>query len=96
MGRSYGDACLNPNGVLWRDIQRLVIPRGWILHYADPQGLWLVAIGLICRLAQLWIKTARGEMYDDPLMFSVRDFGSCVTILAMMVATLTAHFLALG
>jgi len=57
MGRSYGDVCLNPGGVLWnitgldrfigfdqntgrlaceagtllRDIQRLVIPRGWIL-----------------------------------------------------------------
>lgn len=57
MGRSYGDACLNPEGTLWlttgldhfiafddrtgrlvceagvllRDIQRLAVPRGWIL-----------------------------------------------------------------
>ena len=57
MGRSYGDACLNPQGTLWlttgldhfiafddrtgrlvcevgvllRDIQRLAVPRGWIL-----------------------------------------------------------------
>ncbi len=57
MGRSYGDVCLNPDGVLWqttgldrfvsfdpvlgrlvcepgvllRDIQRVMVPRGWIL-----------------------------------------------------------------
>ena len=57
MGRSYGDVCLNPGGVLWqstgldrfiafdehhgtlaceagvliRDIQRLCVPRGWML-----------------------------------------------------------------
>ena len=64
-------------------------------RYASPQGLWLVAIGLIYWLARLWIKTSRGEMHDDPLMFAVRDFGSRITILAMIVATLAAHFLTL-
>lgn len=69
MGRSYGDACLNPDGVLWlttgldhfiafddktgrlvceagvllRDIQRLVIPRGWILPVTP--GTQLVTVG---------------------------------------------------
>jgi len=69
MGRSYGDACLNPNGILWhttgldhfvgfdeksgrlaceagvllRDIQRLVIPRGWILPVTP--GTQLVTVG---------------------------------------------------
>ena len=47
-------------------------------------------------LARLWIKTARGEMHDDPLVFAIRDFGSRITILAMIVATLAAHFLAFG
>jgi len=64
-------------------------------RYASPQGLWLVAIGLIYWLARLWIKTARGEMHDDPLVFAVRDFGSCITILAMIAATLAAHFIIL-
>jgi 4-hydroxybenzoate polyprenyltransferase len=64
-------------------------------RYASPQGLWLVAIGLIYWLARLWIKTARGEMHDDPLVFAVRDFGSRITILAMIAAMLAAHFLAL-
>ena len=69
LGRSYGDACLNPEGMLWvttgldhfiafddstgrlvceagvllRDIQRLVIPRGWILPVTP--GTQLVTVG---------------------------------------------------
>ena len=69
MGRSYGDACLNPEGQLWvtrgldrfiafddktgrlvceagillRDIQRLVIPRGWILPVTP--GTQLITVG---------------------------------------------------
>jgi FAD/FMN-containing dehydrogenase len=69
MGRSYGDVCLNPEGVIWhttgldhfiqfddktgrliceagvllRDIQRLVIPRGWILPVTP--GTQMVTVG---------------------------------------------------
>lgn len=69
MGRSYGDACLNPQGTLWvtagldhfiafdpttghlaceagvllRDIQRLVIPHGWILPVTP--GTQLITVG---------------------------------------------------
>jgi 4-hydroxybenzoate polyprenyltransferase len=65
-------------------------------RYQSPQVLWLVAIGLIYWLARLWIKTARGEMHDDPLVFAVRDFGSRVTIIMMIAATLLAHSLTFG
>ena len=34
-------------------------------------------------------------MHDDPLVFSVRDYGSRITILVMIAATLAAHFLTL-
>jgi FAD/FMN-containing dehydrogenase len=69
LGRSYGDACLNPDGVLWRtaglsrfiafdettgrltceagvvlrDIQRLMMPRGWTLPVVP--GTQLVTVG---------------------------------------------------
>jgi len=69
MGRSYGDVCLNPGGVLWKttgldrfvrfdegtgrlaceagvllgDIQRLAIPRGWILPVTP--GTQLATVG---------------------------------------------------
>lgn len=65
-------------------------------RYASGQLLWLVAIGLIYWSARLWIKTVRGEMHDDPIVFALKDFGSCVAILSMMGITLAAHFLVLG
>lgn len=69
MGRSYGDVCLNPNGVLWkttnldhfisfneqtgrlvcqagillRDIQRIFIPKGWILPVTP--GTQMITVG---------------------------------------------------
>ena len=69
MGRSYGDVCLNPDGLLWnttglnhfiafdeqtgrlvceagvllRDIQRMSVPRGWML--AVTPGTQLVTVG---------------------------------------------------
>lgn len=65
-------------------------------RYASPVLLWLAAVGLIYWIARLWIKTSRGEMHDDPLVFAVRDFGSRVTILFMLGAMLAAHFIRLG
>ncbi|MDP3559075.1 MAG: FAD-binding oxidoreductase [Legionellaceae bacterium] len=72
MGRSYGDVCLNPNGILWQttgldrlmsfdetsgrllceagvrlgDIQRLFIPRGWMLP-VTPGTQWATVGGAI-------------------------------------------------
>lgn len=69
MGRSYGDVCLNPGGILWRtaaldrllafdertgrlccepgvllrDIQRVMIPRGWALPVTP--GTQIVTVG---------------------------------------------------
>ena len=60
--------------------------------YATPQLLWLVAVGLVYWLGRLWIKTARGVMHDDPLVFAIRDFGSRVTIAAMLGTVIIARF----
>ena len=65
-------------------------------RYATPALLWLVAVGLIYWLARLWIKTARGEMDDDPVVYAIRDFGSRVTVVAMLATVLTARFIKLG
>lgn len=64
-------------------------------RYATPALLWLVAIGLIYWLARLWIKTSRGEMHDDPLIYAIRDHGSRMTVLAMVITVLIGHFLVL-
>jgi 4-hydroxybenzoate polyprenyltransferase len=64
-------------------------------HYATPSLLWIVALGLFYWVARMWIKTARGEMTDDPLVYSLRDFGSLMVIGGMVIVTLAAYFLAL-
>ena len=66
------------------------------VRYATAQLLWLVALGLVYWIGRVWIKTSRGEMHDDPLVFALKDFGSGVTIAFMLAATLAAHFLHLG
>ena len=64
-------------------------------RYATPQLLWLVAVGLVYWMARLWIKTSRGEMHDDPVVYALKDRGSRFVVLAMVAAVLAAHFLAL-
>lgn len=66
------------------------------MRYATPDLLWLVAIGLIYWLARIWLKTARGEMHDDPLIYAMKDHGSRIIVLAMIIITLAAHFLSLN
>lgn len=65
-------------------------------RYATPHLLWLVAIGLIYWLGRLWIKTSRGEMHDDPVIYAIKDKGSRIAVFAMILSTLVAHFLAVG
>ncbi|MBV8665071.1 MAG: 4-hydroxybenzoate polyprenyltransferase, partial [Burkholderiaceae bacterium] len=60
--------------------------------YATPQLLWLVAMGLIYWLARLWIKTSRGEMHDDPVIFAAKDRGSLLTVFGMIAVILGAHY----
>lgn len=65
-------------------------------RYASPQMLWLVAIGLIYWLARLWIKTSRGEMHDDPVVYAIKDKGSRIVVLLMMTMMLLAHSISFG
>ncbi|KQP23143.1 UbiA family prenyltransferase [Pseudorhodoferax sp. Leaf267] len=60
-------------------------------RYANIDLLWLVGIGLLYWSARLWIKTARGQMHDDPLVFALRDVGSRVSVLAMVCVTVLAR-----
>jgi 4-hydroxybenzoate polyprenyltransferase/phosphoserine phosphatase len=60
-------------------------------RYGNAQLLWLVGVGLMYWLGRLWIKTARGEMDDDPIVFTLRDFGTRSVLLAMMALTVVAH-----
>lgn len=58
--------------------------------YTHPGLLWLLCPVMLYWVSRLWFKTARGEMHDDPLMFSLRDRASWMTIAAMVLVMLAA------
>jgi hypothetical protein len=60
-------------------------------RFAQPQLLWLVALGLCYWFGRLWIKTARGEMHDDPIVFALRDRASRYVVVTMAVLFLLAY-----
>lgn len=61
-------------------------------RYATPHLLWLVAVGMVYWLGRLWIKTSRGEMHDDPIVFAIKDRGSRLVLFSLVVTTLLAHY----
>jgi len=63
-----------------------------LLRYRSPLVLWLVALGLIYWVSRLWVKTARGEMHDDPVVYALKDKGSRAIFMAMVIAVLGAQF----
>ena len=67
-----------------------------LARYTAPELLWLAALGLIYWLSRLWIKTTRGEMHDDPIVYAVKDKGSISTILLILITMIAAHYVTLG
>ena len=65
-------------------------------RYASPDLLWLVDVALLYWTARLWVKTSRGEMDDDPIVFAARDAGSRVVVGVMVALALAAYFVPLG
>jgi 4-hydroxybenzoate polyprenyltransferase len=61
-------------------------------QYRWPAALWAAGPFLLLWLCRLWLATARGEMHEDPIVYSMRDWvswlaGGCV-LAAFIVATL--------
>jgi 4-hydroxybenzoate polyprenyltransferase/phosphoserine phosphatase len=56
--------------------------------YALPEALWLVCPALLYWVSRLWLKTHRGEVHDDPVVFALRDRMSVIigAVSALIVA----------
>lgn len=65
-------------------------------RYASVSFLWGIAVGLIYWLSRLWVKTARGEMHDDPIVFAMIDNGSRWVIYMLVILVILAHTVNLG
>lgn len=58
--------------------------------YAQPYVLWAICPLLLFWTTRIWLKTHRGEMHDDPVVFALRDGVS------LLVGALTIACLAIG
>lgn len=64
-------------------------------RYATPEALWIVALGLIYWMTRLWIKTARGEMHDDPIVYALKNSGSRLTIAVSIITMIIGRIFVL-
>lgn len=54
--------------------------------YSKPLAIWFLIPILLFWVSWVWLKAARGEMHDDPIVFAVRDKASLVVaVLAAFV-----------
>lgn len=65
-------------------------------RYGSSALLWLAAVVMLYWIARLWIKTGRGEMHDDPIVYSLSDANSLICITVMVAITVVAQFVYLG
>lgn len=49
--------------------------------YAQPQFLWLLCPILFYWVIRVWLKTLRGKMPEDPVLFALKDRGSWILLL---------------
>lgn len=57
-------------------------------QYQEPSLIWLIIPALGYWLTRMWVKTHRGEMHEDPIVFSMKDKGSVLTISFMVLLTI--------
>ena len=52
-------------------------------RYGEPVWMWLVPPVMLYWVTRLWMKTHRGEVHDDPVVFAARDRQSLIVALIL-------------
>jgi len=53
--------------------------------YAQPQLIWFIIPIVLFWVSWVWLKAARGEMQDDPVIFAIKDKTSLVVVFLIIV-----------
>lgn len=61
--------------------------------YSMPILLWATLPAFAYWFLRMWLKTNRGEMHDDPIVFSMKNRGSLITVGFILIVTLLAKLL---
>jgi 4-hydroxybenzoate polyprenyltransferase/phosphoserine phosphatase len=59
-------------------------------QYSHPVFLWLLCPLMAYWVSRLWLNTSRGQMHDDPLVYSLKDRSSWIVFINMMLVTLVS------
>ncbi len=62
-------------------------------YYSHPKVLWLLCPILWYWLNRMWIKTSRGQMHDDPVMFSLSDPVSWCAIFSGAIVFIISYWM---
>lgn len=50
-------------------------------HYDHPTRIWVLCPVVLYWISRIWLKTLRGQMHDDPIVFAAKDTGSRICVL---------------
>jgi 4-hydroxybenzoate polyprenyltransferase len=64
-----------------------------VTHYSRPELLWIAHSALGYLLLRLWLKTQRGQMTDDPIVFALKDRASIAVGAVSIVSAALAQVL---
>ncbi|MDQ8187860.1 UbiA family prenyltransferase, partial [Pelagicoccus sp. SDUM812002] len=56
-----------------------------VLMYKSPEMLWLVCPLIFYWIGRIWLKTVRGEMNEDPIVFAIKDRISHITAVLTLI-----------
>lgn len=59
-------------------------------HYTHPARIWVLCPVVLYWISRIWLKTLRGQMHDDPIVFAAKDNGSRVCVLLGALIMLSA------
>ena len=50
-------------------------------QYEHPARIWVLCPVVLYWISRIWLKTLRGQMHDDPIVFAAKDNGSRICVL---------------
>ena len=62
-----------------------------VTAYANPDVLWGIVPVILFWQCRLWLATARGHMYDDPIVYAARDWVSQLVLVLLLGIVVAAH-----
>lgn len=90
-------SCINSMGISSGYLSVLVMAlyinsQEVMLLYKTPEILWLICPILLCWINRMWLLASRGDMHDDPILFTIKDKYSYIIGVLLSIIIIAAIF----